>query len=165
MIFCFTVSLDEARIALLSLRESFIINFPSRERTISKTYLLVFHHEFRTSQFISPLEKFCNQPEDCVFAMRYEMQILSQAGFLIELSHNLLHVLRSRSIKSGGGGGLNFLFADSDTQAVREADFAGKYRFYFQSAMKLSRTRAKFVRTNDDFEVCALKRSAMLCDA
>lgn len=97
-----------------------------------------------------------------MFAMRYKMQILSQAGFLIELSHNLLHVLRSRSVKSGGS---NFLFADSDTQAVRKADFVGKYRFYFQSAMKLSRTRSKFVRTNDDFKVCALKRSAMLCDA
>lgn len=52
----------------------------------------------------------------CVFATRYEMQTLSQAGFLIELLHNLLHVLRSRSVKSGSS---DFLFLDSDTSCAR----------------------------------------------
>lgn len=37
-----------------------------------------------------------------MFAMRYEMQILPPAWFLIELSRNLLHVSQSRSVKSGG---------------------------------------------------------------
>lgn len=117
MIFCFTISLNETRIALLSSRlwKFYGKFFVAWTCHFSEIHPLVFHYEFHSSQFISLLEKFCNQPGDCVFAMRYEMQILPQAGFL-ELSRNLLHV--SQSFVRSSLGALIFFFLDSDTSCA-----------------------------------------------
>lgn len=99
ILFYFTVILDEARIVLLFLRESFVINFPTRDGNIfRKPTPLVFQREFRI-QFTSSLKKFCNQPEDHVACARCVRETRAPSQVFL-LSYRI--IFRNRFVKSFG---------------------------------------------------------------
>lgn len=115
-LFYFTVALDEARIALLFLRESFVINFPTRECIIFRKSARWFSHTILRR---CRLRSFAINRRNTlrVRAMR-SRNVGSFSGFLIELSHNLSQSF-CKVVRSGLEDS-DFLPLDSDTSCARE---------------------------------------------
>lgn len=119
MLFYFTVTLDEARIALLFLRESFAINFLTRDGTIfrkpTRSFSIAsFAYSLRRRSRSFAINRRSTLRVRDAFAKRGG----SFSGFLIELSHNLSQSFCE--VIQLGLENSDFLPLDSDTSCARE---------------------------------------------
>lgn len=160
MLFYFTVTLDKARIALLFLRESFVINFPTRDCTIFRKPACFPSRVSHTVYVVAQEVLQSTGGARCVFAMR-SRNVGSFSGFLIELSHNLsqsfCEVVRSVLEDS------DFLPLDSDTSCENgetdsaSANFVPNRRWNFRELVRNP------VRTNGMISKFSLSNGRRCC--